>query len=88
MFVSSTVVQIYMIFIFFAVIYLYWFVSFFLFVVFAIWIKETFTCKNSGRQAIIRLRAGYGGSVWIEIGYVLLDCLLMTPAAEISSSEP
>ena len=51
-----------MIFIFFAVIYLYWFVSFFLFfVVFAIWIKETFTCKNSGRQAIIRLRAGYGG---------------------------
>ena len=62
-----------MIFIFFAVIYLYWFVSFFLFfVVFAIWIKETFTCKNSGRQAIIRLRAGYRGSVWREIGYVLL----------------
>ena len=89
MFVSSTVVQIYMIFIFFAVIYLYWFVSFFLFfVVFAIWIKETFTCKNSSRQAIIRLRKGYGGSVWREIGYVLLDCLLMTPAAEISSSEP
>ena len=59
-------------------------ISFYLlFVVLPIWIKDTFTCKNSSRQAIIRLCARKRGSVWREIGYRLLYCLLMTPAIEM-----
>ena len=64
------------------------FVSFFLLlVVLPIWIKDTFTCKNSSRQAIIRLCATKRGSVWREIEYWLLYCLLITPAVEMPKQE-